>query len=105
MKAQSKGNLNISIEGINGSALLQALQPIVALSSGSACASEQATPSHVLTALGRTPALAYASLRFGIGRANTQADIDRVADHLIAQINALRQEEANLNKQAIAGKH
>jgi cysteine desulfurase len=99
------GNLNISIEGINGSALLQALQPIVALSSGSACASEQATPSHVLTALGRTPALAYASLRFGIGRANTQADIDRVADHLIAQINALRQEEANLNRQAIAGKY
>jgi cysteine desulfurase len=92
------GNLNLSLEGINGSALLQALQPIVALSSGSACASEQVTPSHVLTALGRSPALADASLRFGIGRANTQAEIDRVADHLITQVNTLRQEEASLNR-------
>jgi cysteine desulfurase len=85
------GNLNVSVEGVDGSALLLGLQPIVALSSGSACSSTSNTPSHVLTALGRSHSLAYASLRFGIGRFNTLEEIDRVAVHAKTTIQSLRQ--------------
>jgi cysteine desulfurase len=86
-----QGNLNISIEGVNGSALLLALQPIVAVSSGSACSSTSTAPSHVLTALGRNEKLAHASLRFGIGRFNTSAEIEIVGKSAIAAIKSLRQ--------------
>ncbi len=84
-------NLNISVEHVDGQALMIALQPTVAVSSGSACTSAKATPSHVLQALGRSNELAYASLRFGIGRFNTEAEIDQVAQAAIATIQALRQ--------------
>ena len=84
-------NLNISIEGVNGSALLLALQSVVALSSGSACSSESTAPSHVLTALGRDEKLAHASLRFGIGRFNTPEEIETVGETAIATIRSLRQ--------------
>lgn len=85
------GNLNISVAGVDGQALLLGLQPIVALSSGSACTSAKIAPSHVLTALGRSPHLAFASLRFGIGRFTTEAEIDRVAEGTIETIQSLRQ--------------
>ena len=84
------GNLNISVEGVDGSALLLGLQPTVALSSGSACSAASTAPSHVLTALGRNQKLAGASLRFGIGRFNTETEIDIVADAVATTINALR---------------
>ncbi len=84
-------NLNISIEGVNGSALLLGLQSIVAVSSGSACSSESTAPSHVLTALGRSEKLAHASLRFGIGRFNTTEEIKIAGEIAIATINSLRQ--------------
>ena len=84
-------NLNISIEGVNGSALLLALQSVVAVSSGSACSSESTEPSHVLIALGRDKKLAHASLRFGIGRFNTLEEITVVGETAIAAIKALRQ--------------
>jgi len=84
------GNLNVSIDGVNGSALLLALQPIVALSSGSACSSNSTKPSHVLMALGLSEKLARASLRFGIGRFNTQAEIEIVAEEIVTIINVLR---------------
>ena len=84
-------NLNISIEGVNGSALLLALQSVVALSSGSACSSESTAPSHVLTALGRDEKLAHASLRFGIGRFNTPEEMETVGETAIATIRSLRQ--------------
>ncbi len=86
------GNLNISVEGVDGAALLLGLQPVVALSSGSACTSVKVSPSHVLTALGRSELLAYASVRFGIGRQNTVEEIDRVAQHAIATISSLRRQ-------------
>ncbi|MFW6264175.1 MAG: cysteine desulfurase family protein [Cyanobacteriota bacterium] len=85
------GNLSVSIEGVNGSALLLGLQPVVAVSSGSACSSTATAPSHVLKALGHSDELAYASIRFGIGRFNTEADIERVAKAAIATIQSLRQ--------------
>ncbi|NES80311.1 MAG: IscS subfamily cysteine desulfurase [Moorea sp. SIO2B7] len=85
------GNLNISVQGVDGSALILGLQPVVAVSSGSACSSTSTAPSHVLTALGHPEALAYASIRFGIGRFNTVAEIDQVAEVAIATIQSLRQ--------------
>ncbi|MFN6495889.1 MAG: cysteine desulfurase family protein [Nostoc sp. DedQUE01] len=89
-QARLAGNLNISVEGVDGAALLLGLQPVMAVSSGSACSSTNTAPSHVLTALGHSPKLAYASVRFGIGRFNTQEEIDIVAKHAIATIQSLR---------------
>lgn len=85
------GNLNLSVEGVDGQALLLGLQPFVAVSSGSACSSAKIAPSHVLQAIGRSDSLAYASLRFGISRFNTLEEIDQVSDRVIATIQALRQ--------------
>ncbi|MBD0333960.1 MAG: IscS subfamily cysteine desulfurase [Cyanobacteria bacterium Co-bin13] len=85
------GNLNISIGGVDGQALLLGLRSTVALSSGSACRYTTLAPSHVLTALGRSEALAYASLRFGLGRFTTVEEIDQVAEAAIATIQSLRQ--------------
>jgi cysteine desulfurase len=84
------GNLNISIAGVDGQALLLGLQPFVAISSGSACTSAKIEPSHVLSALGRSPELAYASIRFGIGRFNIAEEIEQVAEKAIATIQSLR---------------
>ncbi|MBE9223729.1 cysteine desulfurase [Cyanobacterium stanieri LEGE 03274] len=84
------GNLNISVENVDGAALLLALQRTVAVSSGSACTSESTKPSHVLMALGRSKSLAQASLRFGIGRFNTETEIKQVAQATIDAIGALR---------------
>ncbi|MBD2628509.1 IscS subfamily cysteine desulfurase [Trichormus variabilis] len=84
------GNLNISIEGVDGAALSLGLQPIMAVSSGSACSSNNVAPSYVLTALGNSQKLAYASVRFGIGRFNTAEEIDIVAEHLISTVKSLR---------------
>ena len=73
------GNLNVSFGGLNGDRLLRALQSVVAVSSGSACTSAKAAPSHVLRAIGRSAELARASVRFGLGRFTTGEEIDRVA--------------------------
>jgi cysteine desulfurase len=94
------GNLNISVKGVDGSALLLGLQPVVAVSSGAACSSVNTDPSHVLIALGYSEPLAYASIRFGIGRFNTVEEIDRVAQHAIATIESLRQSQIVTSKRA-----
>jgi len=83
------GNLNVSFSKINGSALMKSLQPIVAVSSGSACTAAKTAPSHVLMALGHSKELAYASIRFGIGRFNTFDEIETVANHVIATVRSL----------------
>ncbi|HIK11080.1 MAG TPA: IscS subfamily cysteine desulfurase [Oscillatoriaceae cyanobacterium M33_DOE_052] len=85
------GNLNVSIGGVDGAALRLGLQSVVALSSSSACSTGKANPSHVLMAIGRSEELSRASLRFGIGRFNTEAEIDQVAEATISTINSLRQ--------------
>jgi cysteine desulfurase len=85
------GNLNISVGGVDGQALMLGLQSAAAVSSGSACTSAKISPSHVLAAIGRSDKLAYASIRFGIGRFNTAAEIDAVSQHAIATIQSLRQ--------------
>jgi cysteine desulfurase len=85
------GNLNVSIEGVDGAALLLGLQSVVAVSSGSACSSTNTAPSHVLTALGRPESLAYASLRFGIGRFNTLEEIETVGEQVVMTVRSLRE--------------
>ncbi len=84
------GNLNVSFSGVAGNALLLGLQQVLAISSGSACASAAGKPSHVLRALGRSDELALASVRFGLGRFTTAAEIERAATHTIATVRALR---------------
>jgi cysteine desulfurase len=90
LKGRLPGNLNVSFEDVDGAALLLGLQPIVALSSGAACSSTKTAPSHVLLALGLSEKCAYASLRLGIGRFNTAAEIDRAAEHIIDTVTSLR---------------
>ncbi len=84
------GNLNISIEGVKGTSLLLALQPAIALSSGSACSASSANRSHVLTALGRSRNLAQASLRLGLGRFTTSKEVELAAEQIIKTIKSLR---------------
>ena len=86
------GNLNVSVEGVDGSALLLGLQSIMAVSSGSACSSISTSPSHVLTALGHSEKLAYTSVRFGIGRFNTVEEINKVAEHFVSTVESLRKQ-------------
>ena len=83
------GNLNVSFVGVDGESLLIAMRD-VALSSGSACATASAKPSHVLLALGIGEDLAHASLRFGLGRGNTVSDVDAVLDMLEEKVRQLR---------------
>ena len=84
------GNLNVSFDGVDGQALLLGLRGTVALSSGAACSTASTAPSHVLKALGREDGLAYASLRFGLGRCTTAAEIDQVVAGVTATVQALR---------------
>ncbi len=83
------GNLNLSFAGVDGEALLMSL-PEVALSTGSACSSAAVEPSHVLRALGMDEARARSSLRFGIGRFNTEEEIDYAAGRVVEAVEKLR---------------
>ena len=88
-KHRLPGNANVSFGGVDGNTLLASLSSI-AVSSGSACTSESAEPSHVLRALGLDDALARASIRFGIGRFTTEAEIDTVVDTVVENVQRLR---------------
>jgi cysteine desulfurase len=83
------GNLNVSFDFIDGEALLMSLKD-VALSSGSACTSASVEASHVLRAMGQGDALAHASLRFGLGRGNTEDEVDYVCNRLAEEVTRLR---------------
>jgi cysteine desulfurase len=83
------GNLNVSFSFVEGEAMLMAIKD-VAVSSGSACTSASLEPSYVLRALGVDEELAHSSIRFGLGRFNTEAEVDFVAELVIRQVNRLR---------------
>lgn len=83
------GCVNLSFAYVEGESLLMALKDI-ALSSGSACTSASLEPSYVLRALGAAEDMAHSSLRFGIGRFTTEAEIDYVVDKIIAVVQRLR---------------
>jgi cysteine desulfurase len=84
------GNLNISFSFVEGEGLMMAIKD-VAVSSGSACTSASLEPSYVLKAMGLDEDLAHSSLRFGIGRFNTEEEVDYVADLLINKVKKLRE--------------
>src|SRR3989441_924706 len=83
-------NLNISFAYVEGESLLMGIND-VAVSSGSACTSATLEPSYVLKALGTGDDLAHSSIRFGIGRFNTEAEIDYVADRVVETVQRLRE--------------
>jgi cysteine desulfurase len=83
-------NLNISFGGVEGEALLVSMKD-VAVSSGSACTSASLEPSHVLTAIGVPADLAHASIRFGVGRWNTEEEIDFAAETAVSAVARLRE--------------
>jgi cysteine desulfurase len=83
------GNLNMSFLQVDGEALLTGLHD-VALSSGSACSSGRTEASYVLKALGLSDEAAGSAIRFGIGRFNTEAEIDHVARRVIELVKSLR---------------
>ncbi|KAI5853595.1 cysteine desulfuras-like protein [Tricharina praecox] len=84
------GCVNISFAYVEGESLLMALKDI-ALSSGSACTSASLEPSYVLRALGSSDESAHSSIRFGIGRFTTEAEIDYVLEAVKARVNFLRE--------------
>ncbi|TFK54651.1 cysteine desulfurase [Heliocybe sulcata] len=83
------GCVNLSFAYVEGESLLMALKDI-ALSSGSACTSASLEPSYVLRALGAAEDMAHSSLRFGIGRFTTEAEVDFVVQKLVATVQKLR---------------
>jgi cysteine desulfurase len=83
-------NLNLSFSGVEGDALLMGIND-VAVSSGSACTSAMIEPSYVLRALGVSEDLAHSSIRFGLGRFNTEEEADYVADRVVETVKRLRE--------------
>jgi cysteine desulfurase len=84
------GNLNMSFVHVEGESLLMGINDI-AVSSGSACTSATLEPSYVLKALGLGDDVAHSSIRFGLGRFNTRAEVDYVSDKIIDVVHHLRE--------------
>jgi cysteine desulfurase len=84
------GNLNLSFGFVEAESLLMALGREIALSTGSACSSATLEPSYVLKALGKGDELAHSSIRFGLGRFTTAAEVDTVAKRVVAEVRRLR---------------
>jgi cysteine desulfurase len=90
MEHRLPGNLNMSFVYVEGESLLMGIND-VAVSSGSACTSATLEPSYVLKALGLGDDVAHSSIRFGLGRFNTQAEVDYVGAKVIDIVKKLRQ--------------
>jgi cysteine desulfurase len=86
-------NLHVSFDDVEGEALVMALGD-VAVSTGSACSSGSQAPSHVLQAIGATGDRAGASIRFGLGRTTTDADIDFAIERVTAVVRSLQKTKA-----------
>lgn len=84
------GNLNVSFAFVEGESLMMALRD-VAVSSGSACTSASLEPSYVLRALGVGEDLAHTSIRFGLGRFNTEEEVDYTIDLVVKKVHKLRE--------------
>ena len=88
-------NLNVTFEGVRSEALMMDLKNI-AVSSGSACSSAHPEASHVLRAMGLSPEAAKCSIRYGLGTANTEAEIDAVISATVAAVRRLRGGETSV---------
>jgi cysteine desulfurase len=95
------GNLNLQFLGADAEALI-ANCPELAISAGSACSAATPTPSHVLTAIGLDQEAAEQSVRIGIGRPTTGAEVDRAADLLAAAVDRIRA-AASIPQEVVAG--
>jgi cysteine desulfurase len=84
------GNLNVSFAFVEGEALMMAIKD-VAVSSGSACTSASLEPSYVLHSMGLDEDLAHSSIRFGIGRFNTEEEVDFVGELVSSKVKRLRE--------------
>jgi cysteine desulfurase len=82
-------NLHVSFRGVEGEALLMALADL-AVSTGSACASGSKAVSHVMEAIGATGDLGRASIRFGLGRPTTPAEVEVAIDRVVSTVRSLR---------------
>lgn len=82
-------NLNVSFSNVDGEALMMSMRDL-AVSSGSACSSTNPEPSHVLRAIGRNDDMTRASLRFGLGRFNTEEQVDFAIDLVTQSVRRLR---------------
>jgi cysteine desulfurase len=90
MEHRLPGSLNISFAYVEGEALMMAIKD-VAVSSGSACTSASLEPSYVLRACGVEEELAHSSIRFGLGRFNTEEEVDFVIKLMVDKVNRLRE--------------
>ncbi|HEY3383019.1 MAG TPA: IscS subfamily cysteine desulfurase [Vicinamibacterales bacterium] len=90
MEHRLPGNLNMSFAYVEGESLLMGTND-VAVSSGSACTSATLEPSYVLKAMGIGDEMAHSSIRFGLGRFNTEEEVDYVADKVAAVVKRLRE--------------
>ncbi|MBT3991871.1 MAG: aminotransferase class V-fold PLP-dependent enzyme [Rhodospirillaceae bacterium] len=99
MENRVSGNLNISIEDVDAESLMAAL-PDLAMSSGSACTSASEESSYVLKAIGLSNEMAEASLRIGLGRFNTEDEVDYAAERLIDEITNVREGRKSLSGNA-----
>jgi cysteine desulfurase len=84
------GNLNVSFAYVEGEGLMMALKD-VAVSSGSACTSASLEPSYVLRAVGVEEEMAHTSIRFGLGRFNTEEEVDYVTKLIVDKVRKLRE--------------
>jgi cysteine desulfurase len=90
MEHRLPGNLNISFAYVEGEAMLMGLKD-VAVSSGSACTSASLEPSYVLRAVGVEEEMAHTSIRFGLGRFNTEEEVDYVIKLVVGKVGKLRE--------------
>jgi cysteine desulfurase len=83
-------NLNVYIKGIENKALITSIQSRVAISAGSACTTTLMEPSHVILALGHTKERAFSSIRFGLGRHNTDDEVSYAIDIIVDAVDKLK---------------
>jgi cysteine desulfurase len=89
-EARYHGNVNMSFAYVEGESMLMGLKEI-AVSSGSACTSASLEPSYVLRALGVNEEMAHTSVRYGLGRFTTEAEVDRAIEATVRQVEKLRE--------------
>lgn len=83
-------NISLTFPGIDGKAIINSVSDTVAISAGSACTTQTVEPSHVLLALGMSEEAAHSSIRIGLGRFNTEAEVRYVVDTISEAVKGLR---------------